>query len=210
LLAAALATSALMLAGCAVGGEKHAVAIPSGDLPSALLGPADSSPAPAVSSSGPPAAAPSSIGTAARAKIYLVDDTTKTLVAVHRPQGETSSLTGLITDLLKGPTEAESAAGLTTAINTGPTLNHVTVEGSEATIDLSASFGDIRTPGEILATAQVVMTAVTYPGIDSVQFTLDGTPTAVPLVSGVLAPGPFTYFDYASLLAGAASFTPRA
>ena len=38
----------------------------------------------------------------------------------------------------------------------------------------------------VIASAQVVLTAVSYPGTESVLFTLDGTPTAVPLVSGVV------------------------
>jgi hypothetical protein len=36
-----------------------------------------------------------------------------------------------------------------------------------------------------------------------VLFTLDDTPTAVPLVSGVLSSAPLTFADYASLLATA-------
>jgi spore germination protein GerM len=186
-----------VLAGCAVGGQQHATQIPSGDLPSVLLQPSES---PSTSPSVPQLSS----------TIYLIDDKRKTLVAVHRPRTQTSTLTGLIRSLLKGPTDAEAAAGLTTAINTSPTLNKVTIDGSGATLDLSSSFGEIRGPEQILATAQLVMTAVSFPGTDSVEISLDGVPASAPLPpNGALATGPLRLADYASLLAGAAP-TPRA
>lgn len=183
---------------CGVGSQKHAVEIPSDDLPTVLEEPSSSppsSPTPPAPSSGLPALTSSTI--------YLVDDKTKTLVAVDRPRAQTATVTSLVKALLAGPTTAESAAGLTTAINTSPTLNKITIDGPLATVDLSSSFGEIRGAGEVLATAQVVMTVVSYPGTNAVQFDLDGTPTSVPLVSGVLSSGPLTYSDYASLLSGA-------
>jgi len=202
----------LALAGCGVGAQQRAVVIPSDDVPSVLTGPLGSPSAPA--SPEPPASSgPSSIGVPSSpsissvlaSSVYLVDDKTNRLVAVHRSRNQTATLSTLIQTLLAGPTEAESAAGLTTAINTSPTVNKITIQGSLAIVDLSASFGEIRGAGEVLASAQVVMTAVSYPGTESVLFTLDGTPTAVPLVSGVLSSSPLTFADYASLLASAPS-----
>jgi spore germination protein GerM len=197
------------VAGCGVGGQQRAVVIPSGDLPSVLSGPLGSPSATSSheppTSSGPASAgassSPSIIGSSLASSVYLVDDKTNRLVAVHRSRNQTATLSTLISTLLSGPTEAESAAGLTTAINTSPTLNKITIQGPLAIIDLSSSFGEIRGAGEVLASAQVVMTAVSYPGTESVLFTLDGTPTAVPLVSGVLSSAPLTFADYASLLA---------
>ena len=63
----------------------------------------------------------------------------------------------------------------------------------------------MRKAAEVLASAQVVLTAVSYPGTESVLFTLDGAATAMPLVSGVLSSSPLTFADYASLLAPAPS-----
>lgn len=206
-----VAILAMALAGCGVGAQQRAVVIPSDDVPSVLSAPlaSPSSPSAEPSTAPPPSSgAPSSpsvtSGTLA-SSVYLVDDTTNRLVAVHRSRNQTATLSTLIHTLLAGPTEAESAAGLTTAINTSPTLNKITIEGSLAVIDLSSSFGDIRGAAEVLASAQVVLTAVSYPGTESVLFTLDGTPTAVPLVSGVLSSNPLTFADYASLLAPAPS-----
>jgi spore germination protein GerM len=206
------AAAALAVAGCGVGSQQRAVVIPSDDVPSVLGAPlgspsAPSSPGPSSPSSGPtvigaPTSPPVTSNTLA-SSVYLVDDKTNRLVAVHRSRNQTATLSTLIETLLAGPTEPESGAGLTTAINTSPTLNKITIQGSLAIIDLSSSFGEIRGAGEVLASAQVVMTAVSYPGTESVLFTLDGTPTAVPLVSGVLSSAPLTFADYASLLATA-------
>ena len=207
-----VAILAMALAGCGVGAQQRAVVIPSDDVPSVLSAPlASPSPPPSVepSTSAPPStgapSSPSITSGTLTASVYLVDDTTNRLVAVHRSRNQTATLSTLIRTLLIGPTEAESAAGLTTAINTSPTLNKITIQGSLAIIDLSSSFGDIRGAAEVLASAQVVLTAVSYPGTESVLFTLDGTPTAVPLVSGVLSSDPLTFADYASLLAPAPS-----
>ncbi len=203
---------AAALAACGVGAQQRAVVIPSDDVPSVLSAPL-ASPSASQPSSSPPSgpssfgapSSPSSTSNSLAPSVYLVDDTTNRLVSVHRSRNQTATLSTLIHTLLAGPTEAESAAGLTTAINTSPTLNKITIQGSLAVIDLSSSFGDIRGAAEVLASAQVVLTAVSYPGTESVLFTLDGTPTAVPLVSGVLSSNPLTFADYASLLAPAPS-----
>jgi len=119
---------------------------------------------------------------------------------VHRPASETSTLSALLRSLLQGPTDAETQSGLVTAINTNPILNRVTFSGSVANIDLASTFGDIRGQGQILATAQVVMTAVGYPGIDAVQISLDGVPADVPLTDGTLVSQPLVRSDYSQLL----------
>ncbi len=87
-----------------------------------------------------------------------------------------------------------------TAINTNPVLNGVTFSGSIANIDLASTFGDIRGQEQILATAQVVMTALGYPGIDAVGISLDGVPADVPLTDGTLVSRPLVMSDYNQLL----------
>lgn len=205
----AVASLALAVAGCGVGGQRHATVIPSGDLPlietptqstSVSPSPSDavtapSSPVPSSATpSGPPPLAPTST-------IYLISN--NALVAEFRPRTQVSTLDRLIRTLLQGPTDAEASRGISTAINSAPTLNRVTVVNSIAKIDLSKSFGDIRPPDQVLATAQVVMTAVSFPGVDAVLFSLDGNPASAPLADGTLVSQPLTYWDYASLLAGA-------
>ncbi len=65
---------------------------------------------------------------------------------------------------------------------------------------LACTFGDIRGQEQILATAQVVMTAVSYPGIDRVHISLDGVSADVPFADGTLASRPLVRSDYEQLL----------
>ena len=190
-LAVALGVAALVLAGCGVGGQTHASVIPSREVPSALLQPAET-----------PTPTPSTEDTST---IYLVRDDGKQsgLVPIRRPRSETPTLQALLARLLKGPTDAEAAAGLTTAINTGPSLVKAVVLNQVATVDLSADFGTIRGQEQVLATAQIVMTATSFPGVSAVQISLAGTLTAVPLADGTLTTQPLTRSEYAGLLYGA-------
>ena len=175
----------MLLAGCGVGVQDHATSIPSRAIPAELLSPRNT----------PPPSASQRVSTS---RIYLVRN--GVLVVAHRPADETSTLQALLRSLLQGPTDAEAASGLVTAINTNPILNGVTFSGSIANIDLASTFGDIRGQEQILATAQVVMTAVGFPGIDAVQISLDGVPADVPLTDGTLVSRPLVNGDYEQLL----------
>ena len=175
----------VLLAGCGVGVQDHATAIPSRAIPAELLSPKE---VPSASASQ----------RAATSTIYLVRN--GILVAVQRPADTTPTLSALLGSLLAGPTGAETQSGLVTAINISPVLNQVTISGSTANIDLASTFGDIRGQEQILAVAQVVMTAVSYPGIGRVQISLDGVPADVPLADGTLASRPLVRSDYEQLL----------
>lgn len=191
--AIAAALAGLAVAGCGVGGQRHASVIPSRDVPSVLLQP------PQTPTPTPTAEATSTI--------YLVhDDGHQTgLVPIQRPRSETPTLQALLARLLKGPTDAEAAQGLTTAINTGPSLIKVVVFDGVATVDLTEDFGTIRGQEQVLATAQIVMTATSFPGVSAVQISLAGTLTAVPLADGTLTTQPLTRSEYAGLLAPASA-----
>jgi spore germination protein GerM len=182
------------ITGCGVGAQTAAHPIDSGDLPSALL----SSSAATVSSAA--AQVPSST-------IYLVQG--DGLVSVRRPTSRTGDLAGLMTSLLQGPSTAESEHGLSTAINTDPVLNQVSVQGDTATVDLGSAFGDIRGQQEVLAAAQVVLTAVSFPGVSQVDITVDGAETDIPLADGTLTTAPLDRADYAPLLASSPAAASR-
>ena len=175
----------MLLAGCGVGVQNHATSIPSRAIPPELLSPRET-------------AAPSASQPASTSTIYLVRN--GVLVVVHRPADETSTLQALLRSLLQGPTDTETQSGLVTAISTNPVLNRVTFSGSIANIDLASTFGDIRGQEQILATAQVVMTAVGFPGIHAVQISLDSMPADVPLTDGTLVSRPLVRSDYDQLL----------
>jgi Sporulation and spore germination len=80
--------------------------------------------------------------------------------------------------LLAGPTDAERAAGVRTAIPRGARVLALTVTGHRATVNLSERFawnaGDSRST--VLRLAQVVYTLTGLPGIHSVQIEISGRP----------------------------------
>ena len=118
------------------------------------------------------------------------------------PAGRTADrgdVNAALQSLLSGPREQELAAGLRTAM-TGPgDVRLLRTEGATAHVDLAAPFVAISGQEQILALAQVVLTATAVPGIADVRFSLEGQPVDVPRGDGTLSPGPLTAMDYASL-----------
>jgi Sporulation and spore germination len=182
-----------VLAGCGIGAQQHASVIDSHDVPSILLQTTDS-----ASPTQSPSQAPTSI-------IYLLQSQTNRLVPVRRPKKETASLLGLLHTLLAGPSDNEVNEGLSTALSAAPNLHSVAAPGQTATINLGATFTDIRGQSQVLATAQLVLTAVSYPDVSSVLIEIDGTPAAVPLADGTLTTRPVRFADYSCLIVGVTS-----
>ncbi|MGH9042953.1 MAG: GerMN domain-containing protein [Acidimicrobiia bacterium] len=108
-------------------------------------------------------------------------------------------LVGTLQVLLEGPTAEEISAGTRSAIAPGTRLRSARVEVGTAVIDLSRSFVDVGGEEQILAVAQLVLTATTVPGVERVRLALEGEALEVPRADGTLAPGPLTGADYASL-----------
>jgi hypothetical protein len=104
-----------------------------------------------------------------------------------------------ITKLLQGPTAAEAAQGLRTAIPSGTQLLAADLKDGVLTIDLSRDFVSVQGPEQRTAVAQLVFTATGTPDVDSVLFAIGGTPTEVPLDDGSLSAQPLTRFSYPSL-----------
>lgn len=111
--------------------------------------------------------------------------------------------------LLVGPTEAERAAGLGTAIPPSTTLNGLVIEDGIATVDLSGSYDDASgTTGETLRLAQVVYTITQFPTVTGVLFELDGRPVTVFGGHGILLDEPQTRGGYEDQVAPIVVETP--
>lgn len=54
---------------------------------------------------------------------------------------------------------------------------------------------------DVLALGQIVCTLTSVAGVDTMTFTHDGIPIAVPRADASLSPGPLTFGDYATLVA---------
>jgi len=83
--------------------------------------------------------------------------------------------TAALEALLAGPTAAEKAAGLKTAVPSGTRLLGLSIDGTTARVDLSGKFasggGSLSMQARV---AQIVYTLTRFPTIKAVDFMLDG------------------------------------
>ena len=103
--------------------------------------------------------------------------------------------------LLAGPSDVETAAGVSTAIPAGTQLLDVSIEDGVATVDLSSEFesggGSLSM---MLRLAQVVFTVTQFPTVEGVQFELDGQPVEIFSGEGIVLDRPVTREDYEDLM----------
>jgi hypothetical protein len=149
--------------------------------------------APALSAPSEPAGTTDPVG---GGTIFLVRDSHVEAVTRTLPSITLSAVVGA---LLKGANQREVAAGLRSAITEATTLRSADVAGSIAVLDLSAELVEIGGEEQILAVAQLVLTATTVPGVDRVSFLLEGRPVEVPTPGGTLSGEPLSAADYAPM-----------
>jgi germination protein M len=75
--------------------------------------------------------------------------------------------------LVAGPSEADAAAGLTTAISPKVAVNSFTIEADNITVDFNRAFETADTQPQV---AQVVFTLTQFTGVRTVTFLIDGQP----------------------------------
>ena len=93
--------------------------------------------------------------------------------------------------LLAGPTVAERAAGLGTAIPRGTRLLGLSVANGTVTVDLSGEFDDGGGSASMLGrVAEIVATLTQFPGFERVAFRLDGEPVEAIGGEGVVVDRP--------------------
>lgn len=185
--------ASIALAVTAAGGSAAGCGIPRDDQPRITPG-GVVMPAVAPSDSGPP---PGESTPKMEAAVFLVQ--AEHLVKVVR-SARRADLTGALDLLLAGPTEAEFAAGIRTAISPETVLRSVRRDGDTAIVDVSAAFVEVGGQEQILAVAQIVLTATAVPGTAQVRFLLEGQPVEVPQADGTLTADSLGPADYAGLL----------
>ena len=133
------------------------------------------------------------------------------LVAVRRIHAVTPRVaTAAIDGLLAGPTRAERAAGLSTAVPAGTRLLGISIHGGVATVDLTSEYqsgGGSRSMQ--LRLGQVVYTLTQFPTVQRVRFRLDGTPVDVFSSEGIVLDHPVGRSDYQNLLPAITVKTPN-
>jgi N-acetylneuraminic acid mutarotase len=126
------------------------------------------------------------------------------LVSEERTHATTPRVaTAAVEALLAGPTAAERAAGLTTAIPAGTRLLGISINDRVATVDLTSEF---QSGGGSLSMqvrlGQVVYTLTQFPTVARVRFALDGTPVNVFSGQGIVLDHPVGRADYKGLFLG--------
>jgi spore germination protein GerM len=117
------------------------------------------------------------------------------LVATERPDAQSSR--AALVALLRGPTAAERARGIRSALPAGTRLVRLRVARGTATVSLDGGSRRAWVTGGFYATAQVVYTLTARPGIERVWmrvggrrccvFDHSGRPFTRPLTRGVFA-----------------------
>lgn len=130
--------------------------------------------------------------------VYYVSESNQ-VVAVTRSD-PVAGLSGAMTALLAGPTSQEIAAGISSAIPVGTRADAVRLSGATALLDFSDALASVSGREQLLAFAQIVLTADSLPGVDGVQISIAGQVVNAPEPNGTLAQGPVTKADYASLV----------
>ncbi len=166
---------ALTLAGCGVPVDGSPTALAKNRVPFGLLQPS----APDTTTSTPPVTV--------TVQVFLLSPTGQ-LVAVARNVPVPAALPTVLGALVDGPTNAESAAGIQSALPAGTQVVSASVGAGVATIDLSGTFGQLVGQALINAVAQIVYTATAVTAVTSVAFELNGEQVAVPTASGADVP----------------------
>lgn len=176
--------SGLVIAGCGIGTQDGPTEIDASRLPARLTEPPTTT-GPAIG-----------IDTTERRQIDLWyvqrDQLTARSKVVNRADG--------LMDLLNVLAEQPENESLRTTVPE-EVVSAADIALGQATIELSPLFADIVPSDQILAIAQLVLTATEFPGVGLVRFTVDGEPITVPGADGRQIDGPLSRDDYAELIA---------
>lgn len=193
-----------MYRGCAV---TRRVAVAAAVLAAALLTgcgvPEDPAPRQITPPPGPYQAlaatpAPASVtGTVAQPLCLVRGDS---LVPVVRWTPAAAPVDAVVRDLLAGPTAAERAAGLRSALTGVDLVAGVRLTDATATVELERDLAAGRND-QVLAFGQLVCTLTARPEVARVDFQRAGQRISVPRADGSLSSGPLTVTDYASIIA---------
>ncbi len=132
--------------------------------------------------------------------VYLVRG--EKVVATHRPVPDPVTLKRTVEVLLSGPTRAEAANGLRSALPGALGLHGVELSGDTAVVDLTSELSAVSSQEQAIALAQLVYTVTARPGVHALRVLVDGQRVQVARADGKLTNGDVTRADYRPLLEG--------
>ena len=130
-------------------------------------------------------------------KVYFLN-TSNQLTAVQRYVPPPAPLSAIVDSMLLGPSTADAAQGITTAIPSGVTAISVSQpQDAVVTVNMNTAFGEITGTNAELAVAQLVATIAGEAGVETgVIFEIDGQRTSVPIANGSEVAGPVYLLDF--------------
>ncbi len=176
---------AFFLAACGVPLDRSPETIPNQQLPPDME----------ASPGGPPPTLRR--GPAATVEVYFVRG--DKLAPVTREVSGPVSLTAVLDQVVAGPAPGEALTGMRSAITPGARIRRARLSEGLASVDLSEPFGDVQGTDQIAAVAQIVFSCTALPGVERVQFQLEGRPVEVPAGDGTLTARPLTRADFVGL-----------
>lgn len=189
---AGLAVTTWAIAGCGVPADGTTHAIDPSSVPYRLL-----DPSPPASSPTPPTGI-----SVTSPQVFFVNQDAQ-LVANSLPMNATGIVLvsrSLLSALAAGPSEAQRAQGLASALGPGARLQLLDITDGTARISLIPSSRGPAADQLPLAVGQIVLTATSVAGVDRVELVQDGQPLEAPLPGGEQTSRPLEATDYASLL----------
>jgi hypothetical protein len=205
-LATVAAMGVLVVTACSGGTDS------AGPTPSATSPPSASvTPSAAPSVTATPTATPSATTTpqptSVRAVAYFVRS--EKVAAARRTVEAPAVAAGAVRALLLGPTAAERASGMSTAVPAGTRLRSLTISNGTAVVDLTGTFasggGSLSMS---LRLAQVVTTVTQFSSASKVRLWLDGRPATTLGGEGLVVDRPLGRTDVEDMLPAILIETP--
>lgn len=176
-----VALSIVLLGACTVQSEDSATRVPARDIPFQL---AETAP---IMSGGTVASAAD-----IAVNIFLVRDDRLAVVSRGTSPADPTNVLAL---LARGPSQAETDAGLRTALV--PDLaDIVEIDGDLITINLDVEFNALAPTEQRLALAQITFAMTQLQAISRVRFLVGGQPASVPRGDGSSTDAPVSPADY--------------
>jgi spore germination protein GerM len=180
---------AFLAAGCAIPTQGAPSSIPPSKVPFNLLNPH----LPTTTTTQPK---PSSL---VPVKVFFLNSSSQ-LQPESRVVASPAPLASIITSMLAGPTTAETASGVFTAIPSNVAVLSTTSQGGVVTVNMNTDFGQITGTSTELAVAQIVATVAAENGLGTgVVFEIEGQRTSVPIANGSQVTGPVYLIEFLSV-----------
>jgi spore germination protein GerM len=187
--ALAVLAMAFVAAGCAIPTQEAPSSIPPSKVPFSLLNPH----LPTTTTTQPK---PSSL---VPVKVFFLNSSSQ-LQPEPRVVASPAPLVSIISSMLAGPTTAETASGVFTAIPSDVSVLSTTSQGGVITVNMNSAFGEITGTSTELAVAQIVATVAAENGLGTgVIFEIDGQRTSVPIANGSQVAGPVYLIEFLSV-----------